>query len=48
MGDELLEKFGDTEILFGLIAQGHIPTIEKMLEDGKLWEQIAKEIGWVA
>ena len=47
MSDELLEKLGGTKILFGLVAQGHIPTIEKMLKENKLWEQIADELGWV-
>ena len=32
--------------VFGLKAQGHIPTITKMLEDGRTWEQIGKVIGW--
>ena len=33
-------------ILFGLKAQGHIPTIERMLENGATWKEIGKKIGW--
>ena len=33
-------------ILFGLKAQGHIPTIERMLKDGATWKEIGKKIGW--
>ena len=35
------------KIKFGLEAQGHIPTVEKMLEDGRSWDEIAEAIGWV-
>lgn len=44
--DDLIEKFGDTPIVFGLRAQGHLPTIERMLEEGRTWEEIGQEIGW--
>jgi hypothetical protein len=33
-------------VLFGLEAQGHMPTIATMLSNGHTWDQIAKEIGW--
>lgn len=33
-------------ILFGLRAQGHVPTIEKMLAEGASWEEIGKAISW--
>ena len=36
-----------TPIKFGLYAQGHIPTIEKMLQDGKSWEEIGSKISWL-
>ena len=36
----------DTPVLFGLKQQGHLPTIERMIEDGATWEEIGKEIGW--
>lgn len=34
-------------VLFGLEAQGHIPTIEKMLAENKTWDEIGKNIGWM-
>lgn len=30
----------------GLEAQGHIPTVERMLAGGKTWDEIGKAIGW--
>jgi hypothetical protein len=33
-------------ILFGLEAQGHIPTIEAALKDGVDWEEIGRRIMW--
>jgi hypothetical protein len=35
-----------SRVLFGLTQQGHIPRIERMLEEGATWEQIGEEIGW--
>lgn len=34
-------------ILFGLEAQGKIPTIEKMLAEQKSWDEIGIAIGWM-
>lgn len=39
------------EIAFGLKAQGHIETIERMLDEVKapphaIWERIGDKIGW--
>ncbi len=34
------------KIAFGLIKQGHVPTVGKMLAEGKSWEEIGKAIGW--
>ena len=34
------------KVKFGLFAQGHIPTIEKMLEKGNTWEEIGNAINW--
>ncbi len=34
-------------VLFGLEAQGHIPTIEQMLSENKTWDEIGKTIGWL-
>lgn len=54
----LIEKLADAlekkglKITFGLEQQGHIPTIEKMLDEfgsarsEYVWEKIGKEIGW--
>jgi hypothetical protein len=36
----------DPKIVFGLKNQGHIPIIQKMLVDGKNWEEIGEEINW--
>jgi hypothetical protein len=54
--NKLMEDFAkkldkkDLKIVFGLEAQGHIPTIEKILDDlgsnDYAWEKIGKEIGW--
>lgn len=33
-------------VVFGLAKQGHIPTIQSMLEQGKTWTEIGQEIGW--
>ena len=37
----------NTKILFGLKAQGHIPTIEHMLNKNCSWDEIGKEINWI-
>ncbi len=34
------------KLRFGLVQQGHIPTIQKMRQDLKPWSEIAKAIGW--
>ena len=39
------------KIVFGLEQQGHIPTIERILDEfgsssEYVWEKIGKEIGW--
>lgn len=36
----------DSPVLFGLEAQGHIPTIKKMIEEKADWTEIGKQIGW--
>lgn len=30
----------------GLEAQGHIPTVERMREEGCTWDEIAKAVRW--
>lgn len=42
---ELLNEAGLT-IKFGLRAQGHIPTIQRMLACGATWDEIGQAIGW--
>lgn len=32
--------------VFGLEAQGHIPTVERMLAEDATWDEIGKAIGW--
>ncbi len=33
-------------VVFGLEAQGHIPTVEAMLAEGQDWKEIGRRIGW--
>lgn len=44
--EELMKQFGGVRIRFGLEAQGHIPTVERMLAEGKNWDEIGDVIGW--
>ena len=37
----------NTPVLFGLEAQGHIPTVEHMLNKDCSWDEIGKEINWI-
>ena len=46
MDSEEIKRILNTPVLFGLVAQGHIPTIEKMLSEQKTWEEIGKKINW--
>lgn len=41
----LLDEIG-VQVKIGLEAQGHIPTIEGMLAEGRTWEEIGRRIGW--
>jgi hypothetical protein len=43
--DQIIKECG-LRVAFGLRNQGHIPTIEKMLEEGKTWEEIGRAIRW--
>ena len=36
----------DQRVLFGLEAQGHIPTVEAALSEGTDWQEIGRRIGW--
>ena len=39
---------GKIPVRIGLRAQGHLPTVEKMLREGATWKEIGKQIGWDA
>ena len=41
--EEVLEN---AKVVFGLKRQGHIPTIERMLKEGKNWDDIGAAINW--
>ncbi len=43
--DSILGEAG-LEVRFGLVRQGHIPTVERMREDGCSWAEVGKAIGW--
>lgn len=45
-GYDLGKLVGSTPIIFGLEAQGHIPTIEAALSEGADWQEIGRRIGW--
>jgi hypothetical protein len=44
--DEEFKDILNVEVVFGLVAQGHIPTIEYLLASGEGWAYIGKVIGW--
>lgn len=41
-----MEDLGNKTVLYGLEAQGHIPTIEGMIRDGRDWPFIGRAINW--
>ena len=41
-----MDELMNVPVRFGLAQQGHITTIERMLAEGKTWEDIGREIGW--
>ena len=43
--EQLLHTSGLT-IRIGLRQQGHIPTVERMLAEGRDWNEIGRAIGW--
>jgi hypothetical protein len=45
---EVKATLENSPIAFGLVQQGHIPTIERMLAAGASWKEIGNEIGWMA
>ena len=40
------EEIENAPVVFGLVAQGHIPTIERLIDEGKQWDEIGSAIGW--
>lgn len=42
---DLMDEAGLT-MKFGLVQQGHIQTVERMLDEGKRWDEIGKAINW--
>lgn len=40
------DEMKNARVVFGLRAQGHIPTVEAMLREGFSWADIGQEIGW--
>jgi hypothetical protein len=36
----------NSQLLIGLVTQGHIPTVELMLEGGAMWQDIGRAINW--
>lgn len=44
--NEVEEVLGNAEVVFGLKRQGHIPAIERMLKEGKSWDDIGQAINW--
>ena len=49
MAVDLFEYFPElagVRVAFGLKAQGHLPTIEAMLVEGKSWVEIGAKINW--
>jgi len=44
--NDIEEALGNAKVAFGLENQGHIPTIQKMLSEGKKWDEIGQAIHW--
>jgi hypothetical protein len=42
----IFDELAGVPILFGLAAQGHLPTIETMLAAGSDWNEIRRRISW--
>ena len=43
---KMYPEFAGAKVTFGLVAQGHIPTVERMLGEGQSWDDIGAAIGW--
>jgi hypothetical protein len=44
--NDIEEALGNAKVVFGLKRQGHIPAIERMLKEGKNWDDIGEAIHW--
>lgn len=44
--EALMEAVLNAPVQFGLVQQGHVPTIKAALAQGKTWEEIGAIIGW--
>jgi hypothetical protein len=44
--NDIEEVLGNAKVVFGLKRQGHIPAIERMLKEGKNWDDIGAAINW--
>lgn len=43
---DLFKGLENARVAFGLAAQGHIPTVERMRAGGASWDEVGKAIGW--
>lgn len=43
---DALLRSGNVKVLIGLRQQGHIETVERMLTEGKTWDEIGATIHW--
>lgn len=41
-----LALLAEAPVVFGLRAQGHLPTVERMISEGASWQAIGQAIGW--
>ena len=47
MSGDALEKLLNAPVLFGLRAQGKFDLVDRMVKEGKSWEDIGRAIGWM-
>lgn len=46
MLDDIDPAILNARVRFGLRDQGHLPTVSRMLAEGKSWQGIGAAIGW--
>jgi len=44
--NDIEDVLRNAKVVFGLEKQGHIPTISRLLAEGKKWDEIGEVIGW--